>query len=670
MTMHNYIYGAPHPIFRVFSRPSGVDNLPAAITLNSTTKTPIGRYNGLDADGVDWPHWGYGEVLDYVADGAAPTYNTGSPCLGVNDDSVKFNAGSFYRADNNSFGDVGTDDILIEIIFRYALDGLVWVDKQVGVSDNGWRIFDYATSDKMRFVGKDALANSKTCYTAPLIGNTWYHGILAINRNEAVAAESAQWYINGVASGNGASFSAVGDLDSDIALAIGAQSGGSLNCYGGTIAYFAIYRHAGWLQDGAAGQAEVAVLAAQRFAEVAGYYPQVAFGTAMPTEKTRAFEAYVDKMVGSYRKLYYVGGEWLRMCSREDLGSVEVQGYLPEPEVQNLIVESEDCGTTWAKITGTDTIDTDGAVCADGRSVADGIIGDANNVQHGFSIASTLTAVDHAFSVFSSPGDKDWIKLEDSTVANCWCYFDVANGAVGTSGAGAVGYIEGPFSGDAGTTVEYRCCIIFTGTVAAHTLEMMAAVDDNDDDFSGDASTPNVYFWGMQCEIGDYMTSPIVTIGGTATRLADQLTYAAGDNIGGEDIGHGSILCNTLIPASITSINRHPYRISDGDAAADQIYPRVRSGAAGLRGVMAATGGNDGQVDIAVDAADGYKHKIRLNWETDNFVGYIDSSSDVDNTADTPDDLDIIDIGHNSDGGYLKGLISDFRIYPEPTTEE
>ena len=291
-----------------------------------------------------------------------------------------------------------------------------------------------------------------------------------------------------------------------------------------------------------------------------------------PISSTRAFAAYLDKVESGVRKLYYMGGEHLRMCHRQDSGGVNVRGYLPETQAENLFPYSE-AFANWDLIEAGTVVVDNAEVCPDGRTVMASIAGDSDDEQHGIEDVVTLTADTYAYSGFSKPGDKGWIYVNNSTVANCDCYFDVTNGVEGTAGAGCVGYIEpNPWLND-----SYRWCIVFTGTAAAHTLQVSPAVADGDNDFVGDGSTVNTYVWGAQCELGDYMTSPIITAGATATRLKDNLQFVAGDNIGGEDVGKGSIYADVLLTIIATGDARVLCSISDGGAAGDRIDLQINA---------------------------------------------------------------------------------------------
>lgn len=415
------------PTFQAFAGVNGVDNLDPSLTSNSTTVTPAFRFKGGDADGTDWDHWIYGAALTLQA-GTVPTYNDGSPCLGDNDDSVLFNAGGYYLGSGDT-GYLGTEDFVLEVVFQYSASTNVYmVGNWNTATSQGWLLYVNAAGSLRLYLDDTSGTNFTT--TTGLIDGAWYHYIVFGNRDEA-SANGCVAYLNGVQKVTD-DISAMSGTLASADLAIGAASNGT-NGYDSKVAYAAMWKQAAWHAAGATGPTEWATIAAERFARLCGYYPQVANGTAMPTVSTRAFAAYLDKIESSKTKLYYVGAEWLRMCNRQDSLAVNVNGYLSETQAENLITESEDFLTTWTLIDAGDAVLNDQTACPDGRTKAGSIAGDATDGQHGVEIAATLTAATHVYSIFANPGDKDWIYLNNSTVANCDCYFDVANGTVGTS---------------------------------------------------------------------------------------------------------------------------------------------------------------------------------------------------------------------------------------------
>ncbi|MDC1299927.1 hypothetical protein N8Z24_00310 [bacterium] len=390
----------------------------------------------------------------------------------------------------------------------------------------------------------------------------------------------------------------------------------------------------------------------------------------LATTAERTYPAYIDKIEEGYSKLYYVGSEWLRMCHRQDSAGENVYGYLSETAAENLALYSEDY-SNWTVIdSGPDIITDNATVCPDGRTVAASIAASTSNADHGVRQYITLTAETYSFSVFVKSADKDWVALENKTVANCICYFNVTNGTIGTAGAGATGYIEGPFYND-----FYRVCIVFTGTVDSHNMRIVAAEDDNDQEFSGNGSTVDLYVWGAQCElnVGGYMTSPVITSAGSETRVMDELRYDAKDNIGGEDNATGTVAWDILLSDyEMTSpVIQYCYSISDAGASGDRVAGYIVADEL-FYTLSRASGGNNGDVVVNPgDCSDGVKHSLRSTWATDDLTLYRDGvQGTTDTSADMPDDLDRLSIGSaRASTNQFNGLIQNFRIYNAPTTK-
>jgi hypothetical protein len=296
------------------------------------------------------------------------------------------------------------------------------------------------------------------------------------------------------------------------------------------------------------------------------------------------------------------------------------------------------------------------------------LIADNTDGDHGITQDVTLAAIQNIFSVWAKKGNKNWLYLSDDTVANCTCYFDLDNCAVGTSGAGAAGYIEDWGNG------WCRCVILFTGTAAAHTFKIQTADADNDKSVVGDGSTKNTYIWGAQIEVRSmtrYATSYIPTAGGQATREDDFLRFKGDDgNLGG--VGseqQGSMACKFLIPQS-DSIGHAIACLSDGSSANDNITLEINSSDY-LDVNTRASGGNNGDVTDNADVTDGVIVAARITWKTDQLTLYRNGSSvgTPDTAVDIPDDLDRIQIGGDrSNGDELDGIMSDFKIFKKITT--
>jgi hypothetical protein len=652
-------WAAEYLAFSLFNsaNKAGVDNLNPELTIGGVTETPMFRYKGGDASATGWPKWTYGEDLNFVSAGTNPTYNAGSPCLGSNDDSVKFNAGDYFEGDNTTFGNIGTDDIVIEIVAQINGSSLNYLGaKRVSYNQEGWGLF--SNSSLLHLAIEDTSSSVKVLSsTSSFSMPQWVHVLVFIDRNEN-STNGGKLFINGVLE-DSENFSTLGTTDGSSAMTFGASDGGT---YRGkhNVAYAAMWKKSDWMQGGATNATEWDAIAEERFAKVSGRYPLVAKGDPTPITTTRATAAFLDKVESGKIRLYKMGSEWMRQCHRQDTNGVDVYGFLPELQSTNLITESKDL-TTWTKLDAGDSVDVDAATGPDTVRLKDGIIADTTDGEHGFSRAVTLTAAKYAFSCFFEPGDQDWFYLSDDTVSGAWCYFNGNTGAVGSSGSGATGYIEGPFADD-----SYRGVIVLTGTAASHTLKVQVAQADNDKTFAGNGSTTNGYFWGLQIEQSDYMTSPIETAGSTVTRVKDNLRFEANDNIGGAAIEQGTVVLDILLPDYDQDVDRCPFSLGNPgitwinwQVIASNQRPYAYIGGAG----------DTGEVNVSTDISDGEKHNVKCKWAHNNLQLNVDGGTySVDNVVDIPDDLSNMGIGMAHPGTFqINGLVANVWIYPVET---
>lgn len=650
--------GGARPTFFLFKGLAfnGVDQLDPNLTINGQTVTPSLRYKGGDADGTDWAPWIYGGNTELQV-GTAPTLNDGSPLLGSNDDSVCFNEGGYYLDPGNTIGDITTEDMVVEIVLKKGPVGnLSIAGKRSG--DAGWT-FDKRSGGEVRFLLDNGIDAPVTLISAAL-SEGWIHILIFANKSEG-SANGGQLYINGVASGSGADFSALGSITSAASLAIGSRSDGVFD-FDSEVAYLAMWQLDAWHQEGASGPAEWATIAKERFNRLIGIYPQVAKGTAIPTLQTRATAAYLDKLEDSNttRKLYQVGPGWMRVVSRLDDASEEIQGYLPEISAENKALQSEDLDTTWAQIDAGDSVGGSVEVPNKTTSVTAGLIPDATDGPHGVSQAVTVTAATWAFSVWGKRGDTDWLLIDNDTIANGKAWFDLNNGVVGTTQAGIIDadihdYGDGWF----------RCEYIFTGTAAAHSLEIRMADADNDTAYSeGDGVGVGLYAWGAQCELADHHTSYIPTTTVAVTRNADLLQYK-GDDGSIKDTGVGHLEVTILKGNQDSESDQYITNISDGGAAGDRIslFERSIDDVALLE--TRAASGNQGDALGSSDLSDGIKHDIIASWNTDSVGVAVDSVHEGgDDSASTPDALDEIDIGMDAgSANQFNGVIGAFTLF-------
>jgi hypothetical protein len=202
------------------------------------------------------------------------------------------------------------------------------------------------------------------------------------------------------------------------------------------------------------------------------------------------------------------------------------KGLLHESEARtNLVTYSEDF-TQWINInTGTLAADASGP---DGEISAVTLVDSgATGISSVFARKDITTSVSTAYtaSCFMKADQLSWGLIFISGVGpsgNGGCYFDLANGAVGTADAGFSGIIQSVGSG------WYRCSITFTSNAATTAGQLRIYVSEGDNDVTVDLDgTSSILIYGAQLEAGSTPSSYIPTSGATVTRSAETLTVPA-----------------------------------------------------------------------------------------------------------------------------------------------
>jgi hypothetical protein len=649
--MSNLIRNWANPIFSALdfdNFPSSIANLPAALTINGITVLPTFRYKGGDAGAATWAPWGYGETLTLQA-GTAPTLNNGSPLLGSVDDSVKFNAGGYYKAGNNTFSNRTTQDVVLEYVGNLGDSNGHIVGKRVN-GGTGWSL--QASSSNVIYL-EYTPAPLVVLTASPAISG-YCHIMVFVNVSEN-STNGGNMFINGVsaATGNFVTITSLSNLTTPFCL--GGSSDGSLLTNNQHLSA-AIWLQSDWHQAGAAGPAEWATIAQTRFAQLCGVYPQKALGTALPSVVTRTTAGYLDKIeADGTTKLYYMGANWPRVCSRKDVGGITRRGYLSETSAQNICVQSHTFATTWTAVGC--TVPTTAVLCPDGITRTTSTLKeDGSNSTHYILQQIDVTAT-LCFSCYFKAANRAFVILcldNNNKIA----YYDLTAGVVGTTAGTQTSGIISCGNG------WYRCWISATHTSGASPRVHLASAD-NVSVFEG-LTQDSVYLFGAQIETGNYPSTYIPTTAAAVTRTADLLRYKMDDgNLG---IGKGSLECNVLCPnidwSAWAGTRGYHWQISDGTLT-NRIYINTNASADEVATLQIAKTTSQAVCTGTTDIWNNGWNKLRGIW------GYNDArllvNSVQEGTQDTsvtvPTGLTQLDVGAYLSAGYeLNGLISKIKI--------
>lgn len=636
--------------------PPSVANLNPALTVNSTTVYPMLRYKGGDAGVSVWNQWGYGQQLVYAVSGTAPTLNNGSPLLGSVDDSVLFNAGSFYRGANTSFGDITTEDICIECVATFPpSNAMRIVNKRANAA--GYQL--YHDGGYWLFFIQDGSGNT----AFPLIlgtASTFCHVMVFSNRDEN-STNGMVMYVNGIAS-PGVNPSAVGSLSNSFQFAIGAAYDGGTP-YSGNFLYCSMWKQASWFAAGAASPTEWQTIASTRFAQLTGTYPSQARGTTKLPTFTRTTTAYLDKIENNgTKKLYQVGAGWPRSCSRVDGNGATVKGYLAEASAQNICLQSEDLSTTWGNNAGdTFALNTSAAIAPNGTQTADGwILTNVLSSTHALWMTTTVTG-NVCISVFAKNGPLglNWLMISPNNDA-AGAYFNLSTGVKGSM-TGATAIASGMENYGNGW---YRCWFVCSGNGDYAVLH--GSNGDGSLNSQGDNTTVYMYIWGVQVEAGNYPTSYIPTTASPVTRSADVLTYTMSD--GNLVAGKGTLFYNILTSNYTPTLDGYAVNISNAGSATARISSSIKSAKSNLAILNSTLQTNTSGTTTITD---GKIHLIRDTWDTNDAKLYV---ADVQEGATAPaisvPTLTQLDISDGSGANQANAIIGNLKVFGKETLEK
>jgi hypothetical protein len=234
---------------------------------------------------------------------------------------------------------------------------------------------------------------------------------------------------------------------------------------------------------------------------------------------------------------------------------------LMEPQRTNLVTFSEQMdNAAWTKTNVTITANDE--VSPDGYTNADKITDNANNTQHRVSQTISVTSgTSYTASIFVKNDDKgDFaINFTASGFSSTQIVFNLINGTV-TSGTGTIqDYGNGWYRISATEAAN----VTGSGTIGFNLGNGGAYV----------GSSQSVFIYGAQCEIGNYVSSLIPTLGAAVTRLADSASKTGISSLIGQTEG---VLFVDFVYKPVYDTTQSTYRVSLSDGTYSKrvlIYP-------------------------------------------------------------------------------------------------
>lgn len=196
--------------------------------------------------------------------------------------------------------------------------------------------------------------------------------------------------------------------------------------------------------------------------------------------------------------------------------TLALRGLLVEVGATNLVLQSQNFGTTWALTNA--TVAT-GALSPNGSTNSDRIVETAVNSVHQAAQSSVPLTIGqtYRFSVYVKAAQRNWIAMQLSTgfTSAPGQYFNVSTGALGSVISGTpAGRIENAGNG------WYRCSIQGVASATSGLVVIYLASGNGTVVYLGDVNN-GLSLWGAQLELGSVETSYIPTTTTSVVRNAD-----------------------------------------------------------------------------------------------------------------------------------------------------
>jgi hypothetical protein len=332
----------------------------------------------------------------------------------------------------------------------------------------------------------------------------------------------------------------------------------------------------------------------------------------------------------------------------------ESLGLLVEEARTNLLLQSENFGTTWSAngLLAFGSGSTLNALTApDGQTTADLITENTSNSQHNVNQTSTTTGAKR-FSVFAKQGPgARLVRLIDYNAtdgAQGETYFNLSTGAV----------VSGPGTIQALPNGWYRCSIQSTTTVTS-TYFISIATSALAFTYTGDGAS-GIYVWGAQLEAGAFPTSYIPTTSATVTRAADVASITGSNFSSWYNQTEGTVFTSGVCNGTNGSAF---FTLEDGSLAE---YIRMGPGFNLLNLVVSKTaGGQTADVYSSNSFVFGLPYRGVGAYALNNVgLSLNGTNAQVDTTVDMPNTANALRIGLGKYTTYANGTIKRLTYWP------
>jgi hypothetical protein len=325
----------------------------------------------------------------------------------------------------------------------------------------------------------------------------------------------------------------------------------------------------------------------------------------------------------------------------------ESLGLLVEEQRTNLVLRSEEFGTTWATFRA--SVSANATAAPDGNTTADKIVEDTTATNsHGVQQLSLsfTSGLSYTFSVYVKAAERENIRLGlpfTAFTTTLSAQFNLLLGTTTALSAGATATFSTLPNGWVRCTMTAVATATATGTV---TLTMGELSTSSTTSYTGDG-TSGLFIWGADLEAGAFPTSYIPTTTAAVTRsasLADLISSAIANNI-------RTLYLEFRSPASgtrgVASLN---------DNTANERASLLTSGT-DPRLIVVDDGVEQANVNGGTVTAN-QRTRVAVRINANDFAISINGGAVVTDTSGTLPTVDRLMLGRTQAGEYLNGTLA------------
>jgi hypothetical protein len=345
------------------------------------------------------------------------------------------------------------------------------------------------------------------------------------------------------------------------------------------------------------------------------------------------------------------------------------KGLLIEEQRTNILLQSENLGTTWTNINTTESLNV--TTAPDGTTTADEIIDNATDAAHYMQqIVAFNRDNTSCCSVFLKNNDHQWARIAvgSNTTNQVQAYFDLVNGVIGSvlninSGSGATATMTDVGDG------WYRCSLAGASNDGGANQGYAIALAESDGDASYIGTGTSIYAWGMQAEAGAFPTSYIKTTTASVTRNADVASMTSTDFSDWYNATEGTIFMQNDLNGLNPTVGNRYWEISD-NTSNERLFlgaTPTLSPAFAVRYAVVDNNAVQAAIDTSFAAVVNTTSKSVVVYKQNDFVLTIDGAQIGTDTSGTIPTVNRIDLGAlfsaSASLGYMNGHIAKFYYW-------